>query len=299
MRSSTAFGFRPLVVAIILGSGAGTTVWASGALPTRAIAFEGGLIAVEGGVMRDPSRTAGIVGKMRYPTIYFVNLRNETAAPVWAEVSLNVPGKKPKSDFGLVKAGGDSLWRWPAYDAEWDTAIPIEISVYADEARARELATRRMNLYFDASEKELLHKPPQVAGGKTTTVLISGWHEMDLSRCAVEGSAADRALQSDVCLSLWKNESIGHLDCDHQIVRAEPLAADQSALLAAQPEDFRTSAEAFRSRGALIMEKWTVKSCEVETPYEVMLIKAPQGGTDIMVKAAAPAVETQPIEKNP
>lgn len=291
-------GFRRFVVtaSVVLS----TVILALGGtplLPTRALAIQDGLIGVEGGVMGDPSRFPGLVGKLRYPTLYFVTLKNETSLPVWAEVQMRLPKKKTKSTFGSVKAGMEGHWRWPSYDVIWNEPIPIQISVYGDEGRANKLAEREMTMYFDGSLKDLLYHPPKAHGGQTSTVLISGWHEMNPSLCKIEGSAADEELRADICLTLWKYESVDHLDCEHRIVGAERLDAAQSTLLAAQPEDFRGRAEVFQAKGDLILEKWSVKSCEVLTPYEVMLIKAPQGGTDILVAPVRPQEESRSPER--
>jgi hypothetical protein len=252
-------------------------------LPARALSVGGGLIAVRGGLMGDPSRPAGLVGKMRYPTLYFVLLKNETSSPVWAEVAMRLPDKKKaKSDFGQVKAGDDGYWRWPAYDAIWDESISIHISVYADEGRKEKLAEKEMAMNLDGSSKDLLYHPPKAERGQRSAVLISGWREMSPDQCKVDGTAADDALRIDICLDLWKQESVDHMECEHRLTEAKSLDASQSALLAKQPAEFRDRADAYRAKGDLILERWSVTSCDVVTPYEVMLIKSPQGGTDIM-----------------
>ena len=120
-----------------------------------------------------------------------------------------------------------------------------------------------------------------------SSVIVSGWHEMKESHCHFEGSVADESLRSDICHNIWKLESVAYPACEHPIAGVEPLDNSASALLAAQPEDFRARAEAFRAKGDLHLEKWTVKSCDALNMYEVMMIKAPQGGTDFMVRALA------------
>lgn len=135
-------------------------------------------------------------------------------------------------------------------------------------------------MFFEETDKEEFSKLPKTRGGQTTVKVLSGWREMIAQDCKPTGSVADGSLALDLCKSLWKQESVNHADCGHPIAAVKPLDAARSALLAKQPEEFRNRAEAFRTNGDLMLEIWSVKSCDSVTDYEVMMIKAPQGGTD-------------------
>ncbi len=257
-------------------------------VPPRAIAIEGGLIAAQAGVMNDPNRPPLPFGKLKYPTIHFVILANETAAPIWAEVEIRVPDRKPTKDFGGIGPGKSGHWQWPGFGTVFDQPIPVRISIYADERRARSLAEYETTIYFDGAHKADLFSPHKAPSGAVAVGLITGWHEMNESLCDFAGTLAEDTLRRDICHRLWKLESVKHRDCEHPVTGVEPLEPDASALLKAQPEDFRGRADAFRAKGDLILEKWTVKSCEAVTAYEVMMIKAPQGGTDFLVGTVQP-----------
>ena len=227
---------------------------------------------------------------MRYPSIHFVVMTNETPSAFWAEVAVTPPEqeKEKKVFWGPLAVGKQGIWRWPTYDAAFGKPMPVRITVYGDEARTKKLGEQAMTMYFGESEKASFHQPPKQHEGRVSVVALSGWREMGESLCSVEGSVADPDLRRDICHSIWKNESLDHMDCEHRFTGVEKLHAEKSKLLAAQPEEFRGRADAYLNKGDLVLEKWSVKSCDAETSYEVMLIKAPQGGTDIMTAPVRP-----------
>jgi len=250
-------------------------------LPARGILVEGGMVSVEAGVRADPTRPPVPFGKTKQPTLYFFELKNETPVDLWIELEFQRPDKKAKSDFGRVEAGKVGHWSWPALGVVWNEPIPVRVRVYADEGRAKRLAEKEMNMFFEEAEKEAFFNPPKSnVKGLRTIGLISGWREMGLSTCKPTGTVADASLSLDLCKALWKQESVDHPDCEHPITAVKSLDSARSALLAKQPEAFRNRAEAFRSQGDMILETWSVRSCDAVTDYEVMMIKAPQGGTD-------------------
>lgn len=272
-------GFALLVLSVVLSSPSGAR---AGGLFARGIAVEGGLVSVEAGVMGDPSRPPLPFGKSKQPVRYFVDLKNETAADLWADVELQRPEKKAKSDFGRVRAGMVGHWTWPAIGVVWNEPVPVRVKIYADEARSKQVAEKEMNMFFEETDKEEFSHLPKTRGGQTTVQVLSGWREMVLQSCKPVGTVANEELTRDLCKDLWKKESVDHAECEHPITAVKPLDPARSALLAKQPEDFRNRADAFRSKGDLILETWSVKSCDSVTDYEVMMIKAPQGGTDFM-----------------
>lgn len=272
-------GFALLALSVVLGSPSAAR---AGGQFARGIAVEGGLISVEAGVMGDPSRPPLPFGKSRQPVRYFVDLKNETPADLWFDVELQRPEKKAKSDFGIVRAGYVGHWTWPAIGVVWNEPVPVRVKIYADEGRAKQLAEKEMNMFFEEKDKEEFSKLPKTRGGQTTVQVLTGWREMEFKHCKPTGSVAVDSLALDLCKELWKQESVNHAECGHPITAVKPLDPARSVLLAKQPEDFRNRADAFLSKGDLVLETWSVKSCDSVTDYEVMMIKAPQGGTDFM-----------------
>lgn len=283
---SLVFALLAPALALLLAPGA----HAASGLPARAIAVEGGMVSVVGGIMADDSRPSMPFGKMKYPTTYFFFLENETPSDLWAEVGFKLEeDKKEKHDSGKIEAGKTSRWSWPSFDVPWGEPVSVHITIFRDKKQTEQLAESTMTMMFDESEKETFHHPPKPKEkGATVLGLISGWPEMGASNCAPEGTVADKALKFDICNDLWKKESIRHTECKHPIVAVKPMDMATSALLAKQPDDFRGRAEAFHAKGDLNIEVWSVKSCDDVTDYEVMMIKAPQGGTDF---------STAPVEK--
>lgn len=283
--------FRSRLPGILLGSvllipsvcGAIGSMYAT---PMRGISIEGGLVGVEAGVTTDPSRPPLPFGRLKNPTIYFVALTNETPATVWADVAVRLPGKPAAmKDFGSMAPGNTGYWRWQSFGAVFDQPISVHVTLYNDRKKTSTLADKEMTMQLDSAEKDLLFNVPAAPAGETSIGVLSGWPEMRQAHCKFEGTTADDSLRWDICVRLWEHESVDHTQCEHQVVRAEPLDVTTSALLAAQPEEFRGRADAFHAQGNLKLEKWTLKRCDADVAYEVMMIKAPQGGTDFSVKA--------------
>ena len=289
MRSSRLTPWAFALTSGILLPGLAAAMGPADAFPARAFAVDGGVISVRGGVMRDPSRPKGPGAKLRYPSAHFIVMTNETAAPFWAEVEMKPPEEKVKPVFwGPLPVGQEGIWKWSTYDAVWAQPIPVRISVYTDKGRKMKIGEKSMTMYIGEELKDLFHEQPKSEGGRVSAVAISGWREMSQSLCSNKETAANEELRWDVCRALWKQESLEHLDCEHPILAVERLDATKSALVPNLPGDARGSIDNLLSRGDLIIEKWIVKSCETTTPYEVMLFRNPQGGTDIMAAPMSP-----------
>lgn len=257
--------------------------------PLRAFTVEGGLVSVRGGVMRDPSRQPKPMGKLRYPSVHFVVMTNETSAPLWAEVEIKPPKEKTKPRFwGPLPEGKEGIWQWESYDSVWAEPIPIRISVFGDENRSKKLGEKTMTMYLGEDLKTTFHDPPRVEGGRTTVVALSGWREMSRSLCTNKGTAADEELLWDICRQIWKQESIDRLECEHPVQSVRKLDVTKSALVSGLPEDLRASVDELLANGGLLIEEWTVKSCETSTAYEVLLHRHSAGGTDILAAPVRP-----------
>lgn len=101
----------------------------------------------------------------------------------------------------------------------------------------------------------------------------------------VNGTSTDPELRRDIIWSIFKAESKSHKDCEHHILKAEAYAdtakSDVSVKMGIEAKQLE---ENLRSKGDLFIEKWWVQSCETVSIYEVLLLRSPRGGTDIMVK---------------
>jgi hypothetical protein len=268
-------------------------------LPERALAIPGGVIAVQGGVMRDPERPTLPFGKLRYPTRYIALLLNETQTPVWIEIDLQLPDKKKKTQpgFGPIPGGKSWMWWWSSFGVAWDEPIPLKITIYADEGRRTKLASEETSLFFEsADKKEFLSDAPAVGRGQVAVRMLTGWREIHKSDCRAEGSVADATLRWDVCLKIWKLESVDRHECRHEIASAERLAADLARPPTQASDELGSKIEKFKEKGLLVVEKWSVKSCDAVVPYEVMMLKSPEGGADFLVFPLSPAAGEDRVE---
>jgi hypothetical protein len=259
-------------------------------LPTRAFVVHEGAIALQAGVMRDPQIRPMPLGKFRYPTRYFVTVRNETTAPVWVALEWHFPGEKPHASQGkrLDPSAAYTTTR-STFGVIDEQPIGLRFTVYADEARSVSLGSEDTFMRFAKSEKEAFLKNFARTDGLP---LMSGWPEMGALADSVPGSLADRALRSDVQLLLWKEESKQHRDCRHDIVRATPASIDSSALVLALMASDSATAEHLLTRAhdpaqaSVHLERWVISSCDTISAYEVLLTAGSTGGTDILVRKA-------------
>jgi hypothetical protein len=266
--------------------------------PTRAFLVEGGAIALQAGVMRDPQVQPMPIGKFKYPTVYFVTVSNETRAPVWVDLEWQFPGDKPHQTKGKrLDLGGSFMFSRSTFGVIDGEPINLRFLVYTDDGRSNKIGSEETFMQFEKADKEAFIKNFSKSHG---LALISGWPEMGAVADSVPGTIADAKLQRDVQLLLWKEESKYHRDCKHEVRGAEPASLDSSATLAAML--MVDSAEAARllartqdttPAGRVQFEHWRVKSCDFQTTYEVLLQGSPSGGTDFAVRKVPEAGSNQ------
>jgi len=102
----------------------------------------------------------------------------------------------------------------------------------------------------------------------------------------VPGTQADSLLQADITRSLFAEESKLYKKCERSVLNAELYAKSDRSIIAAEMGNQELAGK-LRATGDMWIEKWFVKSCDVISPYEVLLTRSLAGGTDIMVKKIA------------
>lgn len=241
-------------------------------LPTRALAVDGGVISFQSGVGcdRDPRRFHPTL--LPNPTQYFVVVTNERDAPIWVALQWRFPGEQPTLVGGKIEARRFAVPYWRSDGLVAGSAIPFKIWIHADAERTRELAVKETSFLFPEDEKagflDAIHDS-LAKGVKADTracPVLSGWQDMKDFGAVVAGSAADPKLQQDIKVLLGKEQSKAGWECRHEVLEAVPVRA-------AEP-------------GGLRVERWTVKSCETVTRYEVAMVRAPDGRTDLRVERA-------------
>jgi hypothetical protein len=258
-------------------------------LPTRAFLVQGGSIALQAGVMRNPDIQPLPIGKFRYPTRYFITVMNETAVPVWVDVEWQFPEEKPKTWKGKRLESGRSFATWrTAFSVMEDQPIHLRFAVYSDEAHTTQIGAEDTFMRFAKSEKEAFLKNFSRSQGLP---LISGWPELGAFADSVPGTLADSRLQGDIQLLVWKEESKLHRDCTHEMLGAEATPLDGSALLTTMRRTDSVAAAQLLLRAQdpaaehpVRLERWRVRSCETITTYEVLFSAAAGGGTDLLVR---------------
>lgn len=265
-------------------------------LPQKAFAVEGGLVAVEAGVMPNPELPPGLFGNMKYPTRYFIRLVNESPYPLWLDAAWTFPQKKsgkapkPKLIKGDKVPPNGSYWFYSdkfSVIAEQSTAV--EITAYSDAKRTKVMGGQHAELYFDqASVDSFLAKFPNPLFQRSPldaidVGILSGWHDIPPPRTDVPGSLADEELQRDIQLTIWKQDSIRNWSCEREVLSAEVIDVSDSRIVSSLPTDARERAMLEQFDDRLVSEVWRVTSCGQELSYEVLLSASSDGGTDIMV----------------
>jgi hypothetical protein len=249
-------------------------------LPRRAFAVEGGHVALQGGITRNSEVEPAFFGNLRYPTRYFLVLRNETDTSIYADVTWLVPDtRKITLNSDAIPPGGlHNFWRG-GFGVKTGVAIPFTITVYADKGRTRQLGVVESELHFEEADRKAFLEAFNERKGLP---LISGWREMRHPRTDLAGSAGSPQLQRDIQLELWERESIRHRDCEHQVGGVEAARAETSAWLSGAPEDVQRRAADLQTKDAIHFEVWQVKSCEETTAYHLAMVRSPGGGTDFI-----------------
>lgn len=289
---------RKLVCGTILGSffsfGIGPAL-AAPVLPQKAFDIEGGIVAVEAGVMPSPDLPAGPFGNMKYPTRYFIRLINESPYPLWLDAGWTFPQKKqgkapkPKMVKGDKVPPNGSYWFYSdKFSIIAEQVIAVDITAFSDAKRSNVIGSQHAELYFDqaSADRFLASFPKLWTSGSTDThevTVISGWHDIPPPRTDMPGTLADEKLQHDIQLTIWKQDSIRNWSCEREVLSAEVMNADESRIVSSLPADARERAMLEQFDETLSTEKWLVRSCGKTSSYEVLLSASPNGGTDLVV----------------
>lgn len=271
-------------------------------IPTRAFVVDGGSIGLQSGVMRNPRAQAGDSGASRYPTRYFLMIRNETQAHVVAGVEWQFPGEEWKKGGGTGIAPGKDMAFWQdKFGVIADTAINVRVTVWAAKTPLTVIGSEETFLRFSSAERDGFLS---VAFAQGQNTMMTGWPEMGHPATDIPGTRVGAELQSDIQLLLWKEESKRHRDCKHETAQVTPAPLDSSAIIAGMLAAGGAPAKAARNllkkardvpqSGMVHHERWVMKSCDVLTTYEVLLAPARRGGTDIIVQAAHDTTARKP-----
>ena len=250
-------------------------------LPERAIDLDSGYAGLQAGVMNRQIQRVPFRG---LPTAFFLNVRNQSAAPVYVVARLSL-GDTPDERTVTIFPGKIKMLTWNSYGVPTDRSLPLEIDFYADNQRTRALATEKTSLFFSSDDLKPFGsiRDPRMS----PVYLVVGWKEMTNKTQHVSGTKADILLQQDIAWTLYREESRKHRDCPHSLVAADPLALDPKGLQTMFPDAKSEVLKSMATREGAF-EIWRVKSCEEVTAYRVAFFYAPDGGTDILVTRDLP-----------
>lgn len=289
--------FTVLLLSIVL---AHAPVEAAANLPQKAFNVEGGMISVSGGVMPNPEAPASLpIGKLKYPTRYFLKLVNESPYPIWLDAAWTFPNTnkdkaaKAKTVRGQKVPPNGNYWFYAdKLGVIANQAIMIEIKAWSDEKRTQLSGSQMAELYFAQPDIDhfLANFPnpfKSQAGKDLEAVVISGWHDLPLARTDVPGTLSDARLQTDIQSSIWKADSQRRWSCEREVLHATPISIDESRILSRLPDEAQKQARRDQAENTLLAESWAVRSCGQELVYEVLLSASKTGGTDVMVFEAS------------
>lgn len=247
-------------------------------LPARAFDIEGGSVQMQGGLLASKQRVS-----------LFLELTNEGKTAVWAEVEFQLPGTdRVSQEMKVVKPGGRQvMYQKPLEQVAWDTMYPFRVSVFSDEDRKKTLGAEAAYFFFEEKHQKQAFEELQEKLQPNQAAIVNGFRELTSTslEAEVKGTRADPDLRRDIAWTLFKAESKSAKDCEHDILKAEAYDDTIKSVIAAKMGGkAQRLEEKLRSKGEMLVEKWWVQSCEAVSIYEVLLLKSPQGGTDIMVE---------------
>lgn len=282
--------FVPFMLAapIVAAAEDPTNPWAF--LPTRAIMIESGVVSFQAGVRCERNLKFFNPIFRRHPTEYFVVVSNEGKAPIWVGAELQLPDEKPAKYEGDIQPGKYATVYWKGSGLAAGKPIPLKIWVHADAGRSRILATRETSMFFPESGKEkflnLIYDAMMKAqtSSQRQCPIASGWQELKNFDAATPGTAADAVLQRDIKRQLWREQSKQGWECEHEVLGAEASRFEGSFMQSKTPDDGRRAMEKLHQISEVRLEKRRVRSCDVTSDYEVLMIQNPRGGTDLLVQ---------------
>lgn len=276
-------------------------------LPEKAFDVEDGFVGVVAGVMPSPAATSALpIGKLKYPTRYFVELRNESPYPLWLDAAWTFPEKGKAVTSKTVRGkkvppGGTYIFYSDKLGVLAEQAIVVDIQAWSDEKRVNRVGSQKAEMRFDQADVDaFLAGFPNAFKGKSSdysqAIIISGWRDLPAPRTDVPGTLADATLQTDIQLLLWKMDSRKRWACEREVVGAETIDAGDSEMLSEQSGETRQQAQLEQFGDVLNMERWTVRSCGQDITYEVLMSASRAGGSDIAVfeLAGGPSSQIRP-----
>jgi len=268
-------------------------------LPQKAIAVEDGIIALHAGVMPSPAAMSALpIGKLKYPTRYFVELINESPYPVWLDAAWAFPkaGDKKAPSVKPVRSGklppGGNYWFYAdKLGVITGQSITAEITVWSDEKRTQLAGKQLAELRFSQPDVDVFFanfpSPYKGRPSDGAAAVISGWYDLPKPRTDVPGTAADTVLAADIQRLIWKTDSVERFTCPREIISAELLNVDDSKAMLGTDAATQENARHEQQQGRFSVERWHVHSCGEAITFEVLLSAAEQGGTDISVVSTA------------
>jgi hypothetical protein len=253
-------------------------------LPARSFEIEGGSVQMQGGLFASKQR--GSFGRAKDEVSLFLELTNEGKTAVWAEVEFQLPETdKVSREMKVIKLGNLVRYKGALEQVAWDTKYPFKVSVFSSEDRKKTLGAEATYFLFEENDKETFEKSREKLEPNEWAIVV-GFREMTSTslKAEVKGTRADSNLRRDVSWTLFKEESKSFKECEHHSLKAEAYGDTKSVIVAKMGEEGKHLEEKLRSKGEMFIEKWWVQSCETVSIYEVLLVRSPQGGTDIMVE---------------
>lgn len=273
-------------------------------LPEKAFDVEDGIVGVVAGVMPGPAATSALpIGKLKYPTRYFVEIHNESPYPLWMDAAWTFTDKGKASRSKTVRSkkippGGSYTFYSDKFGVIAGQPIVVDLDAWSDEKRTRRIGGQRAELVFEQDDIDAFlaafpnaFKSSSQDYGKA--VVISGWLDIPASRTDVPGTLADATLQADIQRLLWKTDSRQRFSCERAVVEAAPIDAADSEMLATQPGETRQQAQLDQFGDTLNVERWTVRSCGQAFTYEVLMSASRSGGSDIAIFAVSGGQSSQ------
>jgi hypothetical protein len=266
----------PLILAMVASLFVSPHTAQGQTLPSRAFDVKSGSVQIQGGLLG-----------LSDDVLLFMVLENDTKQTIWAEVEFRLPETgELLQGFEKIAKSDTAMYRFHVPKITWDTEYPFTVSVFEDKKRKTPLGMEESYFFFEGDEdrevfEDLRHELPP---GQAT--VINGFRELRIPSLTAEvpGTTADSLLQADITRKLFAEESKSHKECEHDVLRAEPYERSDPSIIAAGMGGQAQELEGrLRAKGDMLVEKWTLQSCDAVNVYEVLLLRS-GAGADIIVK---------------
>lgn len=244
---------------------------------------------IDGGVIAYQVFASNTQGKRRhpvlspYPTTYHVKIKNASGITVYSVVEWKFTNKDT-IEIASKKIPPDHYYRVfrGANDLTEEVKLPLRITIFSDMGHSNKIGEVKTSIFVG----QYIANQYRKKFGSIKRQIVGGLLEINTNiiKSNVPGASGDHRLQRDIQFLLWKEESKKRPDCEREALKAKKGEIGSSILLSSFPVKLKETTVRLVDKDLAYMEIWNIRSCDTESSYEVLMVKHPVSGTNIMTK---------------